>query len=96
MNYGVIYALESEDKLLGFCCAGWNNLLCEGQGEALFCCSDGVLCLHMGHVFCVGVVDGHHTVSHPDTGLSRLPAWGQLDRRKQKLDILEDGSNLCD
>lgn len=63
-----------------------NNLLCEGQGEAVFCCSDGVLCLHMGHVFCIGVVDGHNPVSHPHTGLSCLPTWGQLDRRRQKLD----------
>lgn len=40
----------------------------------------------MGHVFCVGVVDGHHPVSHTHTGLSCFPTWGQLDRRRQKLD----------
>lgn len=59
-----------------------DDLLAEGEGEGVCCCSDRVLCLHMGHIFCINVIDGHHPVSDPDTSLSCLPAWGQLDKRK--------------
>lgn len=55
-------------------------LLAEGEGEGVCRRSDGVLCLHVGHVLCVGVADGNDPVSHPDAGLSRLSPWGQLER----------------
>ncbi len=73
-----------------------DDLLAEGEGEGVCCCSDLVLCLHVGHVLCVSVIDGHHPVSHPDTGLSCLPAGGQLEEGKhregtrQKLKVHED------
>lgn len=57
-----------------------DNLLAEGEGEGVCCCSDLVLCLHMGHVLCIGVADGHHPVSHTDTSLSCLPTRGQLQK----------------
>lgn len=60
-----------------------NDLLAESEGEGVCCCSDLVLCLHVGHVLCVGVADGHHPVSHPNTGLSCLSAWSQLEETKQ-------------
>lgn len=59
-----------------------DDLLAESEGEGVCCCSDLVLCLHMGHVFCIGTTDGHHPVSHPDASLSCLPGRGQLERRK--------------
>lgn len=61
-----------------------DDLLAEGEGEGVCCRSDLVLCLHMGHVLCISVIDGHHPVSYPDTSLSCLPARGQLEKRKQR------------
>lgn len=67
------------------------DLLAEGEGEGGCCCSDLVLCLHMGHLFCIGLTDGHHPVSHPDTSLSCLPARNQLEKRRhRKLEVHED------
>lgn len=55
------------------------DLLAEGEGESVCCCSDLVLCLHVGHVFCIGVTNGHNPVAHTNTSLSCLPTWGQLE-----------------
>lgn len=63
--------------------ASSHGLLAEGEGERVCCCSDLVLRLHMGHVFCISVADGHHPVSYPDTSLSCLAARGQLEKRKR-------------
>lgn len=62
--------------------ASSHGLLAEGEGERVCCCSDLVLRLHMGHVFCISVADGHHPVSYPDTSLSCLAARGQLEKKK--------------
>lgn len=56
------------------------DLLVEGEGQGVCRCSDLVLRLHVGHLFCICLIDGHHPVSHADASLGRLTAWGQLDR----------------
>lgn len=84
--FGMIYAAVSEIRWWGgaemFCCIMQSHdLLAEGEGEGVCRCSDLVLCLHMSHVFCIGVIDGHHPVAYPNTGLSCLPTWGQLEKQ---------------
>lgn len=84
----------------GYCCITQSHdLPAEGEGEGVCRCSDLVLGLHMSHVFCIRVIDGHHPVAYPDASLSCLPTWGQLGKQNnkgtettQRLEVHEDRS----
>lgn len=97
MCYVVIYAavVSRHDKtecvraLHHSCIAQTNDLLAEGEGERVCCCSDLVLCLDMSHVLCVGLTDGHYPVSDPNTSLSCLTPWGQLEEKHRERNYTE-------
>ena len=87
MRFVVIHAaVFDRDKMEGerSCGVLCIMLLVEGEGEGVCCRSDLVLCLYMGHVLCISIIDGHHPVSHSNTSLSCLSARGQLEKKKRQ------------
>lgn len=56
-----------------------DDLPAEGEGKGVCCCSNLVLCFHVGHILGIGVTDGDHPVSHPDSGLSCLSTRCKLE-----------------
>lgn len=73
-----------------------DDLLAKGEGERVCCCSDLVLCLHVGHILCVSVTNGHHPVSNTDSSLSCLSARRQLKERENTKRRLEEKHVSCD
>lgn len=72
-----------------------DDSLVEREGEAVRRRSDLVLCLHVVHLLCVRVVDGHHPIAYAHSGLRGLTARGQLDREHRAGNRWRLGLRVC-